>query len=70
MKILDVWFTKPVLFMSSGRWCCQSMRADEWRVTGNGPTPTAAFDHMKRLRKDFLASGFKRRRKPTRRSRR
>lgn len=50
MKILDVWFSKPVLFKSdTGRWCCQSVRADEWRVTGNGLTPLDAYGHMKRL---------------------
>lgn len=47
MKIIDVWFSKPLL--SSGRWCCQSVRADEWRVTGNGHTPQEAFADMKRI---------------------
>ena len=50
MNYRDEWFTKPLLFKSdTGRWLCTTTRADEWRATGNGVTPTEAYEDMKSI---------------------
>ncbi len=49
-EVRDVWFSKPRIFFGKcNRWLCESMRADEWRVVGNGGTPQEAFEDMKRI---------------------
>ena len=48
--IRDVWFSKPRIFKgSTGVWCCETIRADEWCVVGLGHSPLEAFADAKRI---------------------
>lgn len=47
---LDLWFSKPTLYLSNtGRWCCRTQPDGQaLYVVGNGLTLSEAFEDMKR----------------------